>query len=219
MCIAEGCLGKLFRTDKCRKHYRLHLSLNKPICIAIGYTKPSVAKNVCSHHHSKLIKYGDPNGGGTHYSSPEERFHTLTDKSKQDTDCWLWLGKPNTKDGYGCVYDGKRKILAHRFAYELYNEHIEDSLFVCHNCDNTMCVNPDHLFVGTNYDNVQDKVSKGRQNKGETSPTSKLLQIDIDYIRKVYSDKVYNQSELAQMFNVSQSCISSIIRRVNWKHV
>ena len=85
-------------------------------------------------------------------------FWSLVDKSDG---CWLWRGPQNGK-GYGRIYHNKKRQVAHRIAYELTVGPIPDGLFACHKCDNPICVNPDHLFLGTQQDNMRDWTQKGK---------------------------------------------------------
>lgn len=75
--------------------------------------------------------------------------------------CWLWTGRISCH-GYGVVSVGRKRIGTHRFAWALVNGDIPSGLFVCHTCDVRNCVNPSHLFLGTQRDNVQDMLRKGR---------------------------------------------------------
>ena len=91
--------------------------------------------------------------------SPGDRIRAKVSIDKR-TDCWNWTGA--TANGYGVLNFGGQ-VRAHRLAYETFVGPIPDGLLVCHRCDNPRCVNPGHLFVGTNSDNTRDMVSKGRQ--------------------------------------------------------
>ena len=84
------------------------------------------------------------------------RFWNKVDKSGA---CWEWTASKD-KDGYGLFHFNRKQVRAHRFAFGLDN--IPKGMAVCHTCDNPGCVNPDHLFLGTNLDNTQDMISKGR---------------------------------------------------------
>lgn len=96
--------------------------------------------------------------------------------------CWYWLGGVQTK-GYGHF----RNKTAHRTAYFLYKNVDPGQLCVCHSCDNRLCVNPDHLWLGTHADNVRDKVSKGRQSRrGANSKTSIIKNPNCIPILKIY---------------------------------
>jgi len=77
--------------------------------------------------------------------------------------CWIWTGAPCTKGKYGHLNIGGKYKRAHRIAYELFIGPIPKKLHVLHNCDTPLCVNPDHLFVGTQYENLADMTNKGRR--------------------------------------------------------
>ncbi len=153
-----------------------------------------------------------------------ERFWKLVNKSGPD-ECWDWLGQVNNI-GYGRFKVGpsKTRKLTHRFAYELAYGPIptgahHGTTCVCHKCDNRLCCNPSHLFLGTMADNHRDRDAKERQPRGETNGWHKLTEEDVLAIRKEYIPGVVTQTELARKFGVVTSCISTIVRRVGWKHV
>lgn len=79
-------------------------------------------------------------------------------------ECWEWRGSRNAK-GYGQVTNQGADRIAHRVAYEIAKGAIPSGMMVCHTCDNPPCCNPAHLFVGSNADNIRDKVAKGRSKR------------------------------------------------------
>jgi hypothetical protein len=129
--------------------------------------------------------------------------------------CWLWLGGTQSK-GYGVFGPKKAKVLASRFSYEKYRGPVPAKLHVLHKCDTPSCVNPNHLFVGTRRDNMQDASRKGRMHPGEADGMAKLTQQQVDQIRQDASNGISNAS-LAQQFNVHRSQISRIVNRRRWK--
>lgn len=117
------------------------------------------------------------------------------------------------KNGYGQVrYKGKTAY-AHRVAWELANGTIENGAYVLHRCDNRKCVNPDHLFLGSFNDNMEDMVSKGRQAAGEKNAHAKLTE---DQVREILNMSGTNQ-EVADKFGVTHSLISMIRNRRIWR--
>lgn len=150
----------------------------------------------------------------------ETRFWAKVKKTEHG--CWLWL-PPLAVNGYGQFWVNGRMVGAHRYSYELTYGPIpkHDSyhgMCVLHRCDVRGCVRPDHLFLGTNADNSQDKVSKNRHAKGETNGSAKLTKPQVIEIRsQVLAGRT--QSEIAQRFGVHQSVVSVIASRKTWKHV
>lgn len=92
-------------------------------------------------------------------STLKQRFEV---KFRVTPGCWLWTGS-RFAGGYGGIRDGDRVLRAHRVSYELYRGQIPEGLHVMHRCDNPLCVNPDHLSIGTHQDNMTDMYSKGRR--------------------------------------------------------
>lgn len=150
------------------------------------------------------------------YPPLEIRFWNYVKKT--DT-CWLWTAKKYL-NGYGSLmHDGKYK-LAHRVSWELERGPIPNGLCVCHTCDVRECVNPDHLFTGTQKENMRDMVAKGRANpcRGESSYRSKLTNDDVIAIRSQYAGGAL-QKDIATAYGVSAKQVSVIVNRVQWAHI
>lgn len=153
----------------------------------------------------------------SHYT-PEERisaFWSKVDKSAGEDACWLWTAY-RTSDGYGIVRISPSKTTrAHRFAYELTVGEIGGGQHACHHCDNPACVNPRHIFLGTNADNVKDRVAKNRTNPvyGEQHGLHKLTDAQVSKIREAYKTGKITHRELGIEYGVSHAQIGNIIRR------
>lgn len=129
-------------------------------------------------------------------------------------DCWEWP-KPG-KRGYTPVYYRKDNTSVHRIMYQLYNKTIiHADTWVLHKCDNPRCVNPEHLFGGSNIDNINDKVAKGRQVKGEDVQWSKLKEGEVLEIL----ESPLTGKHFAEKFNVSKGTIYAIRRGDTWAHI
>lgn len=132
-------------------------------CSIEGCESPIIARGWCSLHYQRWMHHGDPLLTKTPnmVRGPSE-FRFWSKVEKTDT-CWIWGGNKN-QDGYGLFYPlSKKTAQAHRFSWSLINGPVPDGLYVCHKCDNPSCVNPDHLFVGTQTDNMRDCKNKGRR--------------------------------------------------------
>jgi len=141
----------------------------------------------------------------------EESFWAKVDQQGPD-DCWEWKASCN-RDGYGQFWIGHTFVPAHRFAYVVkYNEKISSKDIICHRCDNTKCCNPNHLFKGTTFDNVKDKLQKGRHKYG-THP--RFYEGEVYLMRRLYLFKV-PINKIAKMFLTNQSVIWRILHNDNY---
>lgn len=134
-------------------------------------------------------------------------------------ECWEWQAGISSA-GYGAFSDKGITHGAHRVSYELHSRNkIPLGMCVCHSCDNKLCVNPDHLWLGTRADNVYDKTQKNRQARGESNGITKLNDKLIRKIRKLHKTEKRSSRYLAKVFGVSKATIQRIINYQTWKHV
>lgn len=137
----------------------------------------------------------------------------------EKTGCWIWqLALPG--DGYGMVALGGKKVKAHRFAFERVHGEIPKGAIVRHRCDNRACVNPKHLKLGTQQDNIRDMCARGRQRGavGVNNIQAKLTPEKVVAIR-LASRGGATGAEIAKVYGISGRQACNIIRRVAWSHV
>lgn len=141
-------------------------------------------------------------------------------KAHYDADekgCWIWQ-KALTGGGYGISWYKGKSISAHRLSYLLFKGEIPKGMCILHSCDNKRCINPEHLSVGTNKENTQDALRKGRMALGERQGSSILTTEQVVEIKKKLNLKV-KIVELANLFGVDETTIGKIKAGVNWKHI
>lgn len=146
------------------------------------------------------------------------------DDEKQVLDydaCWEWntgkIGK-----NYGSFYYDYKKRYAHRFSYIIHNNFkiINSIDLICHKCDNTLCVNPNHLFLGTSKDNSQDMVNKGRSSFGEKCGTSILTENQVRQILiDIWNNKYQNVYQISRKYNINSGTIRDILDMKTWTTV
>lgn len=144
------------------------------------------------------------------------RFWSNVEKTDEQQ-CWHWLRHKN-KLGYGVVGVGRKTALAHRVAYELVRGKIPNGMLVCHRCDNPSCVNPSHLFLGTDKDNMADCISKGRRAscRWESNGRARLTRIQVAEIKSRYKNGE-TILELATQYPVGKSQIYNIVSGSQWR--
>jgi len=149
----------------------------------------------------------------------EERFWNNVDRTEGDDKCWIWKLSCNT-NGYGYVRFKGKNFTTHRLAFELFHKRkIIEGFYILHSCDNRKCCNPFHLREGTPKENMNDKVLKNRQSRGETFRISKLTEIQVLEIRNKYAEGNWTHTKLGTEYGVTRPTISSIIRRKTWNHI
>jgi len=154
------------------------------------------------------------------------RFWTYVDKISSPHGCWLWTGSRGRRT-YGRFWIAQRiPIPAHRVSYYIQFGPIPDGVWVLHNCpggDNPSCVNPEHLWLGTDADNIADMHAKGRGGKygrsGTANHNAKLTEDQVRQIRHEYAAGTTNCVALARKYGVTRTPIKRIVDRKAWKHV
>ena len=157
----------------------------------------------------------------------EKRFWEKVD-IRSSNECWKWRGKTNPK-GYGEFYSKIRNgkhTRSHQVSWILAFGDIPDGFQVCHTCDNSACVNPNHLFLGTNQDNVDDKMKKGRWKSrflygeehpqhGEKSRFHKLTEQNVLEIRRL-REQGHTLRSIGERFGVTHGVVNNILQGRKW---
>lgn len=184
------------------------------VCDFPGCDRKHEAHGLC-HSHRAQVARGRPLTPIAPPMTRLERFWAKVDKSG---DCWLWSGSSRCSSGrYGGFFDGTRVVAAHRYSWTIHHGPIPDDMAVCHRCDNTKCVNPAHLFLGTQRDNVADMYAKGRAvpAHGERAHLAKLTNGQVAAIRA----DARPVPIIAVEYGVHVSTIYRVLRRSSWKLV
>lgn len=166
-----------------------------------------------------------------------ERFWRNVDAAGPPDACWLWTGGSVSRQGYARIGAGGKGapcLFVHRVSWLIAFGPIPPGLFVLHRCDVPLCVNPAHLFLGTQPDNVRDRVSKGRSARGDRSGArlhpdrvprgerngqARLTLLDVRAIRDAFAAGVFSKATLARAFGVSHAAVRHIIAGRNWREV
>lgn len=187
-------------------------------CLVAYCQKEAKKVGYCTNHYYAFRKYGDPTKLAQkqhHGLTLKERFDVYT---KRKDGCWEWVGyrDPN---GYGRMDVSDRPMLAHRVSYLVHYGSIPDGMAVLHKCDQPKCVNPEHLFLGTQADNVRDMHAKGRARKRALrGPEHGMAKLDE---RKVRAIRAWQGSlkDIAARYGITASTACDVRKRKTWKHI
>lgn len=195
-------------------------------CKINGCEAPVLGRGLCPKHYYRWQRYGDPLlVKQNHDLSPAERFWSKVNRRGPD-ECWEWTAK-HRNSGYGVISvggRGGRMWLAHRYSWYLTNGPIPKmkgahGAVVRHKCDNRLCVNPAHLEIGTQADNVRDMDRRGgRVNKpprGSRHGNAKFTEDDVLYMRASHK----SNDQIAREFDCNPGTVKNIRARRSWKHI
>jgi hypothetical protein len=186
-------------------------------CSVDGCEREAKARGWCQAHYQRWYKHGDVLWTW-HRPTVRERFAAKVEPDP-DTGCHLWTGARNPA-GYGRLKVGKRMVKAHRFAYEAFVGPIPNGLHVLHRCDTPACVNPEHLFLGTDLDNARDRDAKGRHVPlpGELHGKAKLTAEGVRAIRARWAAGE-TQLALSRALGVGTTTVANVVHRRTWRHI
>ncbi len=153
----------------------------------------------------------------------EYKKNFLSKINKDENDCWIWNAALDKMTKYGINKDFKsRKCLrSHRISYILHKGNIPKGMFVCHTCDVKLCINPDHLYLGTHKDNMRDQKERKRAHRpsSEDCVFGKFNKDIVLEIRDIYKQNKMTISQLSTKYNVYYSSIYNIIKRKSWNRI
>ena len=205
---------------------------NAKFCSVVCYRNSRARQTrICAACHKPFLVYRSEIRKGNGRFCSTKCYHLTTTPlidrffkyvgRKLPNGCIPWIGCAS-KEGYGVINSGTRQgrmLRASHVSYELFIGPIPNNLFVLHRCDWPACIKPTHLFLGTQSDNMADKVAKDRSAKGEKARHAKLTAVQVSEIRLRYNTDNDNRHKLAKEYGVTVGNILSIINRKTWKHV
>jgi hypothetical protein len=182
-------------------------------CSVDNCSREKLWKGMCGMHYQRFMKHGDPLFIPINSCRRPIIDRLQSNVIRTQSGCILRLGT-GTGTGYKLIQINGKARLAHRVAYELANGEIPADQLVLHRCDQPSCINPEHLFLGTQLDNMRDMIAKGRKRSpsGEDAPNTKLT---LDQVREIRAS-TESQRLLAKRYGVSLSAISNVRTGDTW---
>lgn len=194
-------------------------------CPHNGCGRPVKQNGLCAMHYQRLRRWGSADQVRVPGTLPtaDQLLRRLEDKSipEPNSGCVIWLGAVKA-GGYGTMWDGSATQMVHRLSYRLHKGPIPEEMEVCHWCDIACCINPAHLWLGTQLDNIRDMVAKGRHarlgQKGESNARAVLTEDQVLEIRGT-AKRMGAFVGLARKFNVRTAVVRDVWHRRTWRHV
>ena len=180
-------------------------------CEYEGCDSKHFGKGLCSKHYTRQYRNGTPDI--THYGMDEtleDRFRRYGWEVHPETGCWNWKGA--TSEGYGVLGFHHTSIRTHRISYSIYKGDIPPGLEVLHSCDNKLCVNPEHLRVGTHRENIQEAVDRGLLGRGADASGAKLSWKDVEDIRRDYLTGLLTHDMIGELYGVHTTTVARVVR-------
>ena len=187
------------------------------VCSVPECDRPHKGRGLCDMHLQRLRRTGTTDSP---VRSLADRFWEKVDK-RGPNECWEWQGARRVS-GYGAIYPGESgrsgpSLKAHRVSLQLAGVDI-DGLVVRHRCDNPPCVNPAHLEIGEQVENVADMVGRGRHSHGTSRPRARLTEAEVTEIRRRVANGEYHRV-IAADYRISRSRVTMIANGKAWRHV
>lgn len=191
-------------------------------------------------YRSDLLKCGRRKSCGCIHSPKSEEYlkkveKRLLNQSKRVGECLEWTGRLNpmgygifklrSSETKGLTYVTPKRsnisLSTHRVAYKIWVGDIPKGLYVLHRCDNRLCIEPSHMYLGTHQDNMNDMMKKNRQNKrpGALHHMTNFTEKEIIEIRRLWKEGLETQTGLSRKYKVGLSTIHNIVRRKTWAHI
>lgn len=223
LCTVSGCEKKHYAKGYCNKHYQRVCSSGTAddrkrilTCTVSGCGKSHKSNGLCLMHYTRMIRHGDLDRVSVIRGDDKKRMINSVDID--DSGCWNWIKSINM--GYGVTSLRGKREQAHRASWMVFVGEIPNGMQINHKCHNKMCINPDHLYVGTQKENMRDMEDAGRAVRcvGGRNGNSKLSEMDVLEVKKMIMDGKKND-EISLKFSVSRSTIQFIRIGKTWGHV
>lgn len=188
------------------------------ICSIDGCGRVLYARDWCEMHYARWHRKGSTEKR-EYKPTPRDGVVARFESNVRKTDsCWLWTGCLNSS-GYGTISVDGKCYLSHRLSWDLFKSKKIGKKFVLHMCDVRSCVNPSHLFTGSQKDNISDMITKGRQRAGRLTGTKHgMSKLSEDDVRTIRASK-QSASVLAKQFSISRSNVGMIRTGKTWRHL